>query len=68
MRFLFGLVVGALLVVGAAYVHDASVDPTRSPGAQTMVNWPVVSENLRGLNGWLQDRVSWLSQQLHRMG
>ncbi len=68
MRFLFGLIVGAVLVIGAAYIHDASVDPVRTPGAQAMVNWPVVSESLRGLNGWLQDRVSWISQQLHRMG
>lgn len=66
MRFLFGVVVGAALVIGAAYVHDSSIDPTRTPSAQTLVNWPAVSEVTRGLSDWVQDQIGWISQQLHR--
>lgn len=68
MRFIVGIIVGALLVIGAAYVHDSAIDTARTPTAQTLVNWPAVSESLRGLNGWLQDQIGWLSQQLHRGG
>ena len=47
--FIFGiLVIGAVLVVGAAYIHDAAIDPVKDPAeANAMVNWEVVSENMR---------------------
>ena len=50
MRVLFGLILGVLLTVGAAY----AVDTWRAPAASTanppsvqrkMVNWDVVSKN-----------------------
>ena len=65
MRFVFGIVIGALLVIGAAYIHDASIDLAQTPSARAMVNWDVVSENLRGLNGWLHDQWGWLNDKLH---
>ena len=49
MRFLFGMIVGAALTVGLAYVHDSMYAPTSSsppPVAaepRPMVNWDVVS-------------------------
>ena len=68
MRFIFGFVIGALVVIGAAYIHDASIDPVKDPTAHAMVNWQVVSDNMRGLNDWLHDQWAWLSGQLHRPG
>ncbi len=66
MRFIFGIVVGAILLIGAAYIHDASIDPAKDPAARPMVNWEVVSQNMRGLNDWLHDQWGWLSEKLHR--
>ena len=69
MRFLLGVIVGAVLVVGAAYIRDASIDTARNPDAKVMVNWPVVSESFRGLNDWAHDQWDWIDRQLiHRSG
>lgn len=57
MRLLLGLVLGALLTIGTAYVHDTA--PARSvPSATTsetrpIVNWDVVHTNLRSLRAWM---------------
>lgn len=64
MRFLLGVLVGAVLVVGAAYIRDASIDPARSPDAKVMVNWEVVSASMRGVNDWLHDQWTWIDHQL----
>jgi hypothetical protein len=55
MRFIFGLVVGALLTVGGAYVVDSMSSP--AAGARPMVNWDVVAKNLDSMTalareGW----------------
>ena len=44
MRFIFGLIIGALLTIGGAYVADSmsSLDAGKRP----MVNWDVVAKNL----------------------
>jgi hypothetical protein len=43
MRFIFGMLVGALLTIGGAYVADSRVDPLQGG---RMVNWTVVGEKL----------------------
>jgi hypothetical protein len=52
MRFLFGLIVGVLIAIGAAYVHDATVASSMSgpdiTGAR-MVNWDAVSHSFNRL-------------------
>jgi len=55
MRLIFGMILGAALTVGGAYV----VDTSKAPGAeqQRMVNWDVVSRNVDSLTtiikqGW----------------
>jgi hypothetical protein len=63
MRFVLGIVVGAILVIGVAYIHDASIDPAKDVGSRAMVNWDVVSESLRGLNAWLHDEWAWLDEK-----
>lgn len=51
MRFLFGMIVGAALTTGAAYVYDTTIAPppadAQGPGAKPMVNWDVVGHNAR---------------------
>ena len=45
MRVLFGIILGAVLVIGAAYVHDSMyASPTATPPARPIVNWDVASE------------------------
>jgi hypothetical protein len=51
MRFLLGMIVGALIVVGAAYISDSRTDPLQGT---RMVNWTVVGEKLDELTAGLQ--------------
>jgi hypothetical protein len=55
MRVLFGMILGALLLVGVCFVSDtwstgpaSSGSPTRADH-RTMVNWDVVGDNLHTL-------------------
>lgn len=41
MRFILGLIVGAALTVGVAYVHDTGLGENAT---QRFVNWPAVNE------------------------
>jgi hypothetical protein len=48
MRLLFGIIIGAFLTIGAAYVYDTATAPSLASTAQTlegkpMVNWDVVN-------------------------
>jgi hypothetical protein len=43
MRFIFGIIVGCALTVGAAYVIDAT---SGSPPEKRMVNWDVVAKHV----------------------
>ena len=51
MRFIFGMIIGALLTVGAAYIADSTTDPLQGT---RMVNWTVVGERLDELTVGLQ--------------
>jgi hypothetical protein len=44
MRFIFGLIVGCAVTVGAAYITDAV--SSAPDGAKPMVNWDVVAKNI----------------------
>jgi hypothetical protein len=45
MRTLFGMILGASITVGAAYVHDTMYVTQTLPGvARTIVNWDVAAE------------------------
>jgi hypothetical protein len=46
MRFIFGMIIGALLTVGGAYVADSRADPLQGG---RMVNWTVVGEKVNEL-------------------
>ena len=63
MRFLFGIIVGVLLTIGAAYLSDTSMIGTSASAVQStaeqrpMVNWDVVSRNWQSLS--LGVRQTW---------
>jgi len=55
MRLIFGMILGAALTVGGAYVYDTA--SKSGPDARPMVNWDVVSRNTDSLittikQGW----------------
>ncbi|MFO1184995.1 MAG: hypothetical protein U1E56_09435 [Bauldia sp.] len=41
MRFIFGIVVGALLTIAGAYVHDSNAAPGADLTSRPLVNWEV---------------------------
>ena len=55
MRLILGMILGAALTVGGAYVYDTA--SKSGPDARPMVNWDVVSRNTDSLittikQGW----------------
>lgn len=71
MRFFLGVILGAVLTVGVAYVYDSRatgrVETTGSVAAQSgrqMVNWDVVETNWRALQQRAKDTWSNLSQKV----
>jgi heme O synthase-like polyprenyltransferase len=61
MRVFFGMILGVLLTVGAAYVHDAgtvqdSVSNLPRTEQRPMVNWDVVAENWHQLSARLRQQ------------
>ena len=59
MRVLLGMILGALLTIGAAYIHDTQLTATARAERQ-MVKWDVVGRN------W-NDLTSRLRQEWHRL-
>lgn len=57
MRFMSGLIVGIILTIGVAYIVDAMHAGPGPDGkeARQMVNWAVVSDNLRSLSTEVRD-------------
>jgi hypothetical protein len=51
MRLFLGMILGVVLTLGVAYVHDSTL-PTASAGTpveRPMVNWDVVRDNVNTL-------------------
>lgn len=45
MRLLFGILLGAVLTIGAAYYRDSTyASPTATPPVQPIVNWDVARQ------------------------
>ena len=42
MRLILGIILGAALTIGGAYIADTS---SKGPDARPMVNWDVVAKN-----------------------
>jgi uncharacterized membrane protein len=51
-----GMIFGALLVIGGAYLHDSIVSPSPAAGVEQrqLVNWEVVGKNLKHLAARVQ--------------
>jgi hypothetical protein len=68
MRVLFGMILGAFLIVGVAYAVDTwTGGPTGANGAaehRAMVNWDVVGDNIRVVRQHAHDVWTKLSQKV----
>ena len=73
MRVLFGIILGALLTVGVAFIADSWNErpaPTTTGSAtavaehRPMVNWDVVGENMRIARDRVQETFSRLSHKI----
>jgi len=55
MRFILGIIVGAALTIGGAYVSD-SVSKSSAAGSEQrpMVNWDVVSKNFDSVSAMIK--------------
>ena len=45
MRLLLGMILGAALTVGGAYISDTATKPAPGVESRPMVNWDVVGRN-----------------------
>lgn len=70
MRFLSGLILGFLLAIVVAYVHDSgrAGSPAEGSPMQTLVNWDVFGRDVAAVNAWAQDQVQRLTAQAHHAG
>lgn len=78
MRVLFGIILGAALTIGGAFISDSwssgpGAAPTPNPGPSSstttlphrnMVNWDVVSDNMRSASRRAREAWSALSQKV----
>jgi hypothetical protein len=72
MRVFFGMILGALLTVGVAFVHDnwSSNSSSTTTGSASlladarMVNWDVVGANWRIVKDRARDTWTMLSQKV----
>ena len=57
MRMFFGIIVGIILTVGAAFVSDKIRNTSGGEGTfdRPMVNWDVVNHVIKGLPSAVQD-------------
>ena len=54
MRFALGLIVGVLITIAAAYLHDAALPS--GADARPMVNWDVVDRSVHDLSETVREQ------------
>jgi hypothetical protein len=54
MRLILGMILGAALTIGAAYVTDTAAKPGAGADARPMVNWDVVGRNVDSLTATIK--------------
>lgn len=70
MRVLFGIILGAALTVGVAYIADNWTPAASTTGSgstvshRAMVNWDVVGENMRVVQNRAREAWTTLSQKV----
>ncbi len=66
MRLLFGMILGAILTIGVAYIHDSTRAPATADAttgiSRPMVNWDVVASSWNSFKvkahaGWTELRA-----------
>ncbi len=61
-----GIVIGFLLAIAVAYVHDAAVAPRSADGqVQYLVNWEVLGRATGEAGSWLRDQFDRLLAEIH---
>ena len=55
MRLLLGMILGAALTVGGAYISDTATKPAPGTEARPMVNWDVVGRNFDSFTAMVKD-------------
>ena len=66
MRFLNGVVIGILLTVGVAYMHDRSVATGADGTRHDLVNWEEFGRSVGIASDWLEGAFARLNEQFHR--
>ena len=64
MRLLLGIILGALLTVGAAFISN-SMTPSASAGgteSRRMVNWDVAGERLQAFTAYVREEWARLTR------
>ena len=68
MRVFLGMILGVVLTLGVAYIHDSRTTATLAPGQitaqQNMVNWDVVSSNWHAVRVKMRDAWTGLSDRM----
>lgn len=70
MRFLSGLILGFLLAIVVAYVHDTgrSGPPVEGRSTQMLVNWDVFGREAAAVSAWTQDQFERLTNKSRHEG
>ena len=55
MRLLLGMILGAALTVGGAYISDTATKPAAGVEPRPMVNWDVVGRNFDSVTAMVKD-------------
>ena len=55
MRLWLGMILGAALTVGGAYISDTATKPAPGVESRPMVNWDVVGRNFDAFTGMVKD-------------
>jgi hypothetical protein len=63
MRLLFGMILGAALLVGIAYYHDTNLVGGPGQSARPLVNWDVANDVTRGVSSRVRAQIDrWLGK------
>ena len=63
MRMFFGIIVGIILTIGAAYIYDSVRNTSGGEGTfdRPVVNWDVLSHSIKNITSTVQDGIGRLT-------
>jgi hypothetical protein len=62
MRLLLGMILGALLIVGAAFISDSTTPSAGGTESRRIVNWDVAGERLQALTVYVREEWARLTR------